>query len=137
MKDIVDAATLRAIAYNADGATAPFYEKLKARQFQSTRCEKCGHVPFPPRLFCPKCGSHDVVWVDLPRDGTLHAFTQQERSLRFMKPDVLGLVELAGIGLVLTRIDAPIETLRIGQPMQVTFFEISADLVVHQFVPLA
>lgn len=136
MKDIIDSATARAVAYNADGATALFYEKLRNRSFQSTHCEACGRTAYPPRLFCPTCGSHAVVWRDLPREGTLYAFSQQDRSLRFFKPDVLGLVELPGVGFVFSRIDAPLDSLRIGQKVTVDFFEISPDLWVHQFRPV-
>ena len=125
MKDIVDAAYARAIDYNADGATGPFYQFLREGRFCSTRCPACGHIPFPPRLFCPACGSQKVEWVDLPGECELYAFTQQERSLRFIKPDVLGLVMIAGVGLVLTSIDAPFEALRIGQRVTVEFQEIS------------
>lgn len=135
MKDIIDMATARAAAYNADGATALFYEKLRNRSFQSTRCEACGHMAYPPRLFCPACGSHAIAWRDLPAEGVLHAFTQQDRSLRFFKPDVLGLVELPGVGFVFSRIDAPFDALQIGQKVTVDFFEISPELVVHQFRP--
>ena len=135
MKEMIDEATRRAITFNADGATQRFYQGLKEGKFQSTRCNECGHIPYPPRLFCPSCGHEDVTWVDLPSTGTLYAFTQQARSLRFPAPDVLGLVELAGIGLVLTHIDAELNKLRIGQTMAVDFFAVSSELVVHQFRP--
>ena len=68
--------------------------------------------------------------------GTVYAFTQQERSIRFMKPDVIGLVEIAGVGRVLTRFDAPIEALRIGQDVELCFYEVSDEIVVHQFRPV-
>jgi uncharacterized OB-fold protein len=96
MKQWIDSATLRAIRFNGDEATRTFFDALRERRFQSTRCEPCETTVYPPRAFCPACGSEEVAWVDMPREGTLHAFSQQHRGLRFFTPDVLGLVELPG-----------------------------------------
>jgi len=137
VKNLIDSASWRAVLFNADGATRTFYEKLAERRFEGTRCTRCEHVPFPPRPFCPACGCDEVEWAPLPTTGTLHAFTTQGRSMRFFKPDVLGLVELPGVGLVLSRIDAPYDQLEIGQPVSVDFFEVNDQLVVHQFRPVA
>ena len=135
MKDIIDKATVRAIAWNADGATQQFYAHLKEKRFRSTRCEPCGRTAYPPRPFCPHCGKDSVEWVDLPTRGTLHAFSSQHRSLRFFAPDVLGLVELPDVGFVFTKIDAKLKDLSIGEEVELDFFEICPDLVVHQFRP--
>jgi hypothetical protein len=137
MKDLVDRATVRAIRANGDRATAEYHARLRARRFQSTRCDVCARVVWPPRMFCPRCGGDGVRWVDLPSRGTLYAFSQQARGLRFMTPDVLGLVELPGVGRVFTRIDAPIEALRIDQPVVLDFLDVGEGLVLHQFRPVA
>lgn len=135
MKQIIDNATRRAIWFNADGATQQFYDYLKDGQFKGTRCLACRHIPFPPRPFCPTCGS-DVEWIDLPRQGTLHAWSTQARSLRFFAPDVLGLVELPGVGLVFSKIAGKLEALTIGLPVEVDFIKIDDKLTTHQFKPL-
>ena len=92
----VTSATVRAIQFNADAASAKFYAELRERRFRGTRCRVCGHVPFPPRMHCTRCSSGDIEWIDLPAHGTLHAFSQQQRW-RFSKPDVIGLVALVGV----------------------------------------
>ncbi len=135
MKDIIDAATWRAITYNADGATDQFYDSLRNQRFQSTKCDDCGHVPFPPRLFCSKCGCNEVTWIDLPDRGTLYAFSLQQRSLRFPAPDVLGIVELEGVGLVFTHIEGRISDLEIGQAVKLGFHQVSEKITVHKFIP--
>lgn len=134
----IASATVRAIQFNADAATATFYDGLRERRFRGTRCRRCEHVPFPPRDHCPHCGAaaDDVEWIDLPSRGTLYAFSQQQRSWRFARPDVIGLVVLPGVtGFVLTKIAGPIESLQIGQPVEVDFLQAGPDLVVHQFRP--
>jgi len=136
MKDVIDKATRAAIRHYGDGAAARFYTELRERRFMSTRCPACDAIAFPPRSFCPKCYGTAVEWVDLPRRGTVYAFTQQERSLRFSRPDVIGLVELPSVGRILTRLDAPFEALRIGLTVELDFFEVNAELVLHQFRPV-
>ena len=47
MKDVIDKATVHALEYNADGSSQTFFAKLKAGEFQSTRCGSCGKVSRP------------------------------------------------------------------------------------------
>ena len=93
--------------YIQDRAAEEFFSRLAEGSFQTTRCRGCGEIHYPPRVVCPACLGEDLEWVDMPREGSLLAFTQQKDAIRCRKPDVLGLVELEGIGNVFTRIDAP------------------------------
>ena len=142
MNTKIISATKRAIDFNADGATRTFYAALRERRFRSTRCTSCGHVSFPPRNHCVRCGlgtdlKRAMEWIDLPTRGMVYAFGQQQRSWRFSKPDVIGLVSLVGVsGLVLTNLDATFESLAIGQDVEVDFLEVGPELVVHQFRPV-
>jgi hypothetical protein len=136
MKELIDQKTREAIRHYGDAATEEFYRRLRERRFMSTRCGACGDTAFPPRSFCPACGHRDVTWVDLPAQGRVYAFTQQQRSIRFSTPDVIGLVELPGVGRILTRIDAPFESLSIGQHVELDFYEVSPEIVLHQFRPV-
>jgi uncharacterized OB-fold protein len=135
MKEIIDAETWKAIGHQGDEATMEFYRRLKEKRLCSTRCDACGETAYPPRSFCPFCHGRKVSWVDLPKRATLYAFTQQHRSLRFPAPDVIGLVEVAGVGHFLSRIDAPCDALAIGQELEVSFFEVTPDLWMHQYRP--
>ena len=143
MNGKIVSATKRTIDFNADGATSIFYAALRERRFRGTRCTSCGHVPFPPRDHCTRCAQpgagllRTMEWIDLPTRGMVYAFSQQQRSWRFSKPDVIGLVSLVGVsGLVLTRLDAPFDSLALGQDVEVDFLEVGPELVVHQFRPV-
>ena len=136
MKDMLDKRTLDGVAHHGDAATAKYYEKLRERKLQTTRCDVCGEIAFPPRDFCPECPSRKTSWVDLPTKGTLYAFTQQDRSVRFMTPEVVGIVELEGVGRIFTHIKAKIEDLSIGDPVELEFVEVSEALVLHAFKPI-
>lgn len=120
-----------------DAASEEFRRRLRDRRLSSTRCRSCGEIAWPPRSFCPFCHGREVDWIDLPRRGTLYAFTRQRRSLRSAAPEVLGLVELPGVGHLLTRVDAPFEELAIGLELEVDFLEAAPGLWVHQFRPTA
>ena len=136
LKRLIDDAMEIEVTEYGDEASKEFYRLLKNREFRTTRCRACGEVALPPRMFCPACFGVDVEWIDLPRRGTLYAFTQQERALRFNKPDVIGLVELSGAGRLLTRIDARFEELAIGVEVEVDFLEVSENQTLHQFRPV-
>ncbi|WP_287154527.1 OB-fold domain-containing protein [Candidatus Solincola tengchongensis] len=122
--------------YMQDRAAEEFFSRLAEGMFQSTRCVSCGVLNYPPRVVCPDCLGEEMEWVDLPREGTLLAFTWQEAAIRCRKPEILGLVELEGVGNVLTRIDAPYESLRIGQRVAFDTWTSPDGLVLHQFRPL-
>jgi uncharacterized OB-fold protein len=136
VKEAIDQRTRAARRYYGDEACERFHRELAEGRFRSTRCPSCGETAFPPRSFCPWCLAREVEWVDLPRRGLLYAFTTQERSLRFSRPDVLGLVELPGVGRILTRIAAAFDTLAIGIEVEVAFHQVGPDFVVHEFRPV-
>ena len=133
MKDVIDEATLDALRHYGDDTCQQYYRHLRDREFKSTRCNDCEDIDYPPRNFCPSCHSSDVGWTDLPREGTIYAFTHNDRSFRFMPPDVVGLVELEGVGKILTHIVGDLGDLAIGQRVALEFHEISDELVVHRF----
>lgn len=120
-----------------DEAAAKFLKLLEEREFKTTYCDRCKRVVFPPKVVCPFCLEETSRWVDLPREGVLYAFTYQEAGFRCAYPEVLGLVELEGIGRILTRVDAPFEELNIGMPVELDFFTSADGLTLHQFRPRA
>jgi uncharacterized OB-fold protein len=135
LKQVIDNAMEIEVSEYGDDAVREFYRCLKNREFRTTRCTACEEVALPPRMFCPSCFGTDIEWIDLSRRGTLFAFTQQERSLRFGKPDVIGVVELPEAGRLLTRIDAQYEDLAIGMEVELDFLDVSENQTLHQFRP--
>ena len=57
------------------------------------------------------------------------------RALRFVAPDVIGVVELPEVGRILSTIAAPFDALAIGQPLRFEPLELAPSLVVPSFVP--
>ncbi|MEW6200948.1 MAG: OB-fold domain-containing protein [bacterium] len=136
MEKFIKAETMKAMIFFGDTAMEIFYRKTAERKFETTRCADCGYLFFPPRSLCVKCGSQNLKWAALSGRGKLYAFSWQERSLRFPKPDVIGIVELEEENLwAFTRIVGKYEDLKIGMPVRVDFVEVLPGFVLHQFMP--
>ena len=121
-----------------DSAAARFREELRERRLRFPRCPRCRRTFVPPRERCSRCLSRELEWIDAPARGSLYAFTQQKVALRFVRPDVLGVVELAfedGPARVLTRIDGSFDALAIGMPVELDFVDLGDGVVLHQFRP--
>ncbi|MFQ5851569.1 MAG: Zn-ribbon domain-containing OB-fold protein [Candidatus Binatia bacterium] len=58
-----------------------FYAHLRGDRLTTTQCRGCGNNYWPPRRFCPQCLSGEFDWIDLPKEGTIHAFTIQESGV--------------------------------------------------------
>ncbi|MGC8606030.1 MAG: Zn-ribbon domain-containing OB-fold protein [Vulcanisaeta sp.] len=56
--------------------TVKYWDGLKEGKIYATRCRSCGAVYYPPQADCPYCGSSDVEWIELPREGILETFTR-------------------------------------------------------------
>jgi uncharacterized OB-fold protein len=101
-----------------DDVAREFYRRLAdGRAPATTRCPACEETRFPPRDRCPACGG-EVEWVELPRRGTLHAFTTQETAVRFAAPAVLALVELGDV-VVPAIAETAYDELAIGDEVEV------------------
>ena len=109
-----------------------FYRRLGRGELATTYCGACEELRFPPRERCPSCGGAQT-WRSLSSRGRLYAFTQQEQGLRFLKPDVIGVVELEEGVRVFGKVEAPLERLEIGQPVEVGFLEDEAGVTLLTF----
>ncbi|HTT26002.1 MAG TPA: Zn-ribbon domain-containing OB-fold protein [Thermoplasmata archaeon] len=78
-----------------------FYDGLREGRLTTTRCPADGTVAWPPRTVCPKCHHGNLEWIDLPRSGTLYAFSAVLAGAPLgMEADVpfaVGLVDLDGV----------------------------------------
>jgi hypothetical protein len=96
---------------------APFYARLAQGRLSTTRCTDCGRTAWPPRGFCAECTSDRIDWVDLPGEGTVHAFTVQETGLPagFDGPRVFAIVKVAGHRIFSVLLGVDSQQVRVGQ----------------------
>lgn len=112
--------------------TARYHREIPQRyRLQAGRCEKCGHVDFPPRLICPKCKGRQFSTITLSDEGKLLTFTiVRVASDRFSKetPFAVGIVELNdGVKVTAQIADIEPEELTIGQKVRLVFRRIQED----------
>jgi uncharacterized OB-fold protein len=94
-----------------------FYARLGAGRLSTTRCAGCRAVAWPPRGFCPDCGADRFDWIDLPTEGTVHAFTVQETGLPagFAGPRLFAIVKVDGHRIFTVLSGADPAAVRVGQ----------------------
>lgn len=108
---------------------AEFYVRLGAGRLATTRCAGCGRTAWPPRGFCPECGSDQTEWVDLSGEGTVHAFTVQEAGLPagFDGPRVFAIVKVDGHRIFSIVRDVDPASVRIGQRVRLSPMKVADD----------
>ena len=106
-----------------------FYEYLAAGRLVTTACRGCKRMDWPPRGFCPRCGSDQYDWVDLPQEGILHAFTVQETGVPagFDKPLIFGIVKIHEIRLFSRIVETDPAALGVGKRVRFTPLRVADD----------
>jgi uncharacterized OB-fold protein len=56
--------------------TQRFWDALGEGRFETTVCDDCGRVGFPPKFVCPACWSRSLSWTELSGLGVLRSFTE-------------------------------------------------------------
>ena len=125
-------APLKYVLRDMGPAAREFYDRLASGSLATTWCGSCGRPFFPPRRRCPQCGGA-IAWRELSRTGSVYAFTQQERGLRFTAPDVIGVAELDDGVRVFGVFGEPFERLAIGAPVEVELRPDEAGLTLLVF----
>ena len=120
--------------------TIHYWEGCKAGELRLQRCRECTKAYFPPRPFCPGCGSRDVEVFAASGKAMLHSYVINHRP----RPDVgtepyaIAVVELAEGPRMMTNIlncpQTP-EALQLDMPLQVLFRKESEDITLPFFEP--
>ena len=112
---------------------AEFYVRLGQGRLSTTRCAACGRTAWPPRAFCPECCADRFEWVDLPGEGTVHAFTVQETGLPpgFDGPRVFAIIGVAGHRVFSIVVDGDPARVAIGQRVRLKPLRVADDPLGH------
>ncbi len=120
----------------------PFYKHLKEGRLTTTKCGVCGEILWQPRVVCPHCNAEEMDWVDLPKEGEIHAFTAvlagAPKGMEDEVPFVVGIVKLRGTDIsVLARIDdAEYADLKIGQAVKMRVKMLDDGRAWFRFTPV-
>lgn len=109
-----------------------FYDNLREGRFTTTKCQKCGHIAFPPGVICPKCWSDDLEWVDLPQRARVVTFTETQAGapLGFDSPLIIAWLDFgkdSPLKHLLARIiNCPEGKLKEGDEVKFVVFDVPA-----------
>jgi uncharacterized protein len=120
--------------------TAPYWEGCRRHQLRIQRCSDCYQHQFFPRIYCSKCFSERVEWVNVSGRAKVLSFTIVRRpvSPAFADevPYVVALVTLEeGPQMMTNIVGCPPEEVKIGMPLEVVFEDWSDTISIPQFRP--
>ena len=119
--------------------TQHFWEGARAGELRLQSCNDCSKIYFPPRPFCPKCGSRSVAVTKASGKATLLSYVIHHRpSPGFDPPYAIAVVELAEGPRMMTNIvgcpQTP-EALQLDMPLEVSFEKQSDTISLPMFKP--
>lgn len=122
--------------------TREFWDGCKAGELRLQRCKTCdGGSYFPPRPFCPKCGSREVETYAASGKGFLYSYVINHRPRPDMgtEPHSIAVVELDEGPRMMTNIvgcpQTP-EALQLDMKVKVTFQAQNDDITLPFFEPV-
>lgn len=119
--------------------TQHYWDGAKEGELRLQTCNTCEHTYFPPRAFCPECGSRDVRVVKASGKGRLYSYIINHLpSPGFTPPFVVAIVELdEGVRLMsnLLEVEPDPTKIELDMPLEVTFEKLSDEITLPQFKP--
>jgi uncharacterized OB-fold protein len=119
--------------------TQNFWDGAKAGELRLQRCDECADAYFPPRPFCPACGSRKVSVFNASGKAKLHSYVIHHRKVPgFTPPYAIAVVELAeGPRMMTNIIDCPQtpEALVLDMDLQVAFEPMDEKITLPLFRP--
>jgi uncharacterized OB-fold protein len=123
-------------------ALAPFFEGAKRHELLIQKCSSCGAYRFPPRELCSNCLATASTWEKVSGDGEVFSFTIMHQiyhpGFAAEAPYAIVLVQLAeGPRITSNLVGVPPHAVRIGMPVKAIFENISDEVTLPKFAPVA
>lgn len=120
--------------------TQHFWDGTKAGELRLQKCDDCSKTYFPPRPFCPGCGSRKVSVFKASGKGTLYSYVINHRPAApgFTPPYAIAVVELAeGPRMMSNIVDCPQtpEALVLDMKLEATFEKLDDTITLPMFKP--
>ncbi len=112
----------------------PFWEGAAAGRLMLKFCQACGKYHYYPRALCPHCLSDQTEWRQVSGKGVVYSYSVMRRV---PQPYALAYIALEeGVTMMSNVVDADLDALRIGMPVQVAFRKTDGTVVAPVFVPV-
>jgi uncharacterized OB-fold protein len=120
----------------------PFFAAAREGRLVVQRCTGCGRRRFPARDICSECLGRQSEWIASAGRGRLVSFNVMHQvyhpGFAAEVPYAVALVELDDGARMLTNVvECPLDRLRVGLAVEVTFERRSPDVTLPQFRPRA
>ena len=118
--------------------SAPFWQGLRQHRLLLQRCAHCAKIRHYPRPVCDVCYSMEYDWVEASGRGTVHSWTVSHHpfhpGFKADLPYTAVTVDLEeGVRMQSRLIGAAPDRLRLGQPVEVVFEDVTAELTLAVF----
>jgi hypothetical protein len=118
----------------------PFWDGCREGRLLLQRCEACGRHQFYPRLMCVHCDAESLAWVESGGTGRIESFTVVRRAVSTAyapeAPYIVALIALdEGPVMMSNVVDCDIESLAVGDRVQVLFEAWTDEITVPKFRP--
>ena len=120
--------------------TQHYWDGARAGELRLQTCDACDNTYFPPRPFCPDCGSREVSVITASGQGTLYSYVINHLPSPGFDdgPYAIAVVELEeGPRLMSNILDCAQtpEALQLDMALEVTFEKLTDDITLPQVRP--
>jgi uncharacterized OB-fold protein len=120
----------------------PFWDGCKKHELLIQRCKDCQKPNFYPKLFCPHCLSHNLEWIKASGQGKIYSYTvvYSYAPTQFSgdTPYVVAIIDLEeGVRMMSNIVQCPPEKVKCNMKVQVAFDDLTKELTLPRFKPVA
>ena len=121
-------------------ASEPYWEATKRHLLMVLHCNSCGHKWLPPADRCPRCLTHEPVWVEASGRGKVWSWIiMHQRYFAAFEAELpynVAMVELdEGPRLMTNLVDIDPALIRCDMPVEVVFDDVTPEITLPKFRP--
>jgi uncharacterized protein len=136
----MEPSSMRASLPTPTPETSHFWQGCKAGELRLQCCRACTRTYFPPRAFCPRCGSREVEVFTASGQATLYSYVINHRPRTDMgqEPHSIAVVTLhEGPRMMTNIVNCPQtpEALVLDMPVEVLFEKQTEEITLPLFEP--
>ncbi len=137
---MTESARVRPVRPAPDRLTSFFWDGAREHKLLIQKCHDCGRFQHPPEPVCHHCLSFDLGAGEVSGRGTIYSFEIATQAFHPWFADkipyVIAVVELAeqpGLKLITNIVDADLDAIEIGGPVQVTWRRLDDEFTLPVF----